>query len=169
ARRWATRPQGSSRVPRCAVEGGSARLVACRIGEARRAARLFTRNRAHRHVGWPPKCRLVNHDERRPYRQASRDPVTDSGPILRHRSGPSSPLSGPIAGFLARVADARRTPTPIRPFHRRGPTGLHRTQFRNPNRKSRKREKGKKIGRARRGWHSKSYAQFVSFVWFSWH
>src|SRR5437016_5073807 len=45
-------------------EGRSARLVACRIGETRRAARLFTRNRAHRHVGCPPKCRLVNHDER---------------------------------------------------------------------------------------------------------
>src|SRR5215831_4675820 len=49
-------------------EGRSARFVACRIGEARRAACLFARNRAHRHVGWPPKGRLVNHDERRPYR-----------------------------------------------------------------------------------------------------
>src|SRR5262245_45199626 len=89
-RSWATLPQGSSRVPRCAVEGGSARLVACRIGEAR----LFTRNRAHRHVGCPPKCRLVNHDERRPYRWNSGSPVSDPGPILRHRSGPSSQLSG---------------------------------------------------------------------------
>jgi hypothetical protein len=40
-------------IPRCAVKGRSARLVACRIGEARRAARLFTRNREHRHVGCP--------------------------------------------------------------------------------------------------------------------
>ena len=135
ARSWATRPQGSSRVPRCAVEGGSARLMACRIGEARRAARLFTRNRAHRRVGWPPKGRLVNHDERRPYRQANRDPVSDSGPILKHRSGPSSQLWGPIAGFLACVEDAQRLRLPSGPSPRRGPTGLHRTQFQKTKRK----------------------------------
>src|SRR5262249_33293700 len=67
-----------------------------------------------------------------------------SGPILRHTSGPSSQLSGPIAGFLACVADAQRLRLPSAPSFRRGPTGLHRTQFRNPNRKSRKREKGKR-------------------------
>jgi hypothetical protein len=48
-----------SRVPKCAVEGRSARFVACRIGQAGRAGYLFTRNRAHRHVGCPPKSRLV--------------------------------------------------------------------------------------------------------------
>ena len=78
---------------------------------------------------WPPKGRLVNHDERRPCRQASRDPVSDSGPILKHRSGPSSQLSGPIAGFLACVEDAQGIRLPSAPFHRRGPTGLHRTQI----------------------------------------
>src|SRR5262245_26437335 len=31
-----------------------------------------------------------------PIAQASRDPVSDSGPILRHRSGPSSQLSVPL-------------------------------------------------------------------------
>jgi len=46
---------------------------------------------------------------------------------------------------------------------------LHRTQFRNPNRKGRKREKREKdrrpnaFFRARQGCHSKSYAQFLSF------
>jgi len=42
------------------VEGRSARFVACRVGAARRVACLFTRNRAHRHVGCSPKSRLVN-------------------------------------------------------------------------------------------------------------
>src|SRR5262249_62040742 len=102
ARRWATRPQGSSRVPRCTVEGRSARLVACRIGEARRAARLFTRNRAHRYVGCPPKCRLVNHDERRPYRIATpilstRVPLPDSWRVLKTRKD-SDPHPPPSTG-----------------------------------------------------------------------
>src|SRR5262245_27027118 len=73
-------------------------------------------------------------------------PGWDPGPILRHRWGPSSQLSGPIAGFLACVENGQRLRLPSAPFPQRGPTGLHRTQFRNPNRKSRKREKGKKIG-----------------------
>src|SRR5215813_6708699 len=55
-------------------------------------------------------------------------------------------ILGPIAGFLACVEDAQRLRLPSSPSPRRGPTGLHRTQFRNPNRKSRKREKGTKIG-----------------------
>src|SRR5262249_18655023 len=123
ARSWATRPQGSSRVPRCAVEGGSARLVACRIGEARRAARLFTRNRAHRHVGWPPKGRLVNHDERRPYRQASRDPVSDFWFHIDHRSRTQFSALGShcrIPGVCSRRA---KTPTAIRPLP---PAGAYR-------------------------------------------
>ena len=61
--------------------------------------------------------------------QGKRDPVSDSGPILKHRSGPSSQLSGPIAGFLACVEDAQGIRLPSAPFHRRGPTGLHRTQI----------------------------------------
>src|SRR5262249_20215578 len=67
-----------------------------------------------------------------------------SGSILTTDRGPSSQLSGPIAGFLACVEDAQRLRLPSAPSPRRGPTGLHRTQFRNPNRKSRKREKGKR-------------------------
>ena len=129
ARSWATRPQGSSREPRCTVEGRSERLVACRIGEARRAARLFTRNRAHRHVGCPPKYRLVNHDERRPYRWNSGTRVSDSGPILRHRSGPSSQLSGPIADSW-RVLQTRKDSDSHPPPPTGGASGLHRTQFR---------------------------------------
>src|SRR5262249_54115728 len=62
------------------------------------------------------------------YRPGERDPVSDSGPILRHRSGPSSQLSGPIAGFLACIEDAQRLPLPSALSPRRGPTGLHRTQ-----------------------------------------
>src|SRR5215471_20946064 len=65
--------------------------------------------------------------------------------FTRASSGPSSQLSGPIAGFPACVEDAQRLRLPSAPFHRRGPTGLHRTQFRNPNRKSRKRETKTKI------------------------
>src|SRR5215510_9825787 len=68
-----------------------------------------------------------------------RDPVSDSGPILKHRSGPSSQLSGPIVGFLECVEDAQRLRLPSAPFHRRGPTGLHRTQIakmKKPNRKN---------------------------------
>src|SRR5262249_19683015 len=42
------------------------------------------------------------------------------------------------------IEDATESSTPFRLDPRRGPTGLHRTQFRNPNRKSRKREKGKR-------------------------
>src|SRR5262245_33490310 len=79
------------------------------------------------------------------YSLRERDPVSDPGPILKHRSGPSSRHSGPITGFLACVEGAPRLRLPSAPFHRRGPTGLHRTQFRNPNRKSRKREKKTKI------------------------
>ena len=41
------------------VEGRSARFVACRIGEARCAGYLFTRNRAPGHVGCRTKSRLV--------------------------------------------------------------------------------------------------------------
>src|SRR5215470_10756957 len=63
------------------------------------------------------------------YRGESGTPVSDAGPILRHRSGPSSQLSGPIAGFLACVEDAQRLRLPSAPAPRRGPTGLHRTQF----------------------------------------
>src|SRR5215831_2826330 len=37
-------------------------------------------------------------------------------PYLRHRSGPSSQLSGPIAGFLACVEDAQRLRSPSAPF-----------------------------------------------------
>ena len=36
--------------------------MACRIGEARCAAFLFSRSEAHRQVGYPPKSRLVDHD-----------------------------------------------------------------------------------------------------------
>src|SRR5262245_40505604 len=36
-----------------------------------------------------------------------RDPVSDTGPILKHRSGPSSQLSGPIADFW-RVLKTRK-------------------------------------------------------------
>src|SRR5499427_6771301 len=71
-----------------------------------------------------------------------------SGPILRHTSGPSSQLSGPIAGFLACVEDAQRLRLPSSPSPRREPTGLHRTQFRNPNRKS-DREKREKRSEAK--------------------
>src|SRR5262249_3177980 len=143
-----------------------------RIGEARRDARLFTRNRAHRHVGWRPKGRLVNHDERRPYRPGEPGPSLGFWSHIEAQMG--TQLSGPIAGFLACVEDAQRLRLPSAPSPRRGPTGLHRTQFRNPNRKSRKREKGKRseaecffccanlVAR-------ESYSQFVSFVWFSWH
>src|SRR5215472_10410590 len=49
------------------------------------------------------------------YRGESGTPVSDSGPILRHRSGPSSQLSGPIAGFLACVEDAQRLRLPSAP------------------------------------------------------
>jgi hypothetical protein len=49
-----------------------------------------------------------------------RDPVSDAGPILKHRSGPSSQLSGPIAGFLACVEDAQRLRLPSAPFPHRG-------------------------------------------------
>jgi hypothetical protein len=104
-----------------------------------------------------------------PLSPGERDPTSDSGPILRHRSGPSSQFSGPIAGFLACVEDAQRLRLPSAPSPRRGPTGLHRTQFRNPNRKSRKKEKGEKIGgqmlsfARRRDWHSKIYSQLLSF------
>src|SRR5262245_35817595 len=70
--------------------------------------------------------------------QASRAPVSDSGPILRHRWGPSSQLSGPIAGFLACVEDAQRLRLPSASSPRRGPTGLHRTRFPDST-KSRKR------------------------------
>jgi hypothetical protein len=45
-------------VPRFAIEGRSARFVACRIGAAQRAACLFTRNEAHRDIGCPQKKRL---------------------------------------------------------------------------------------------------------------
>ena len=48
---------------------------------------------------------------------------------MKHRSGLSSQLSGPIAGFLACVEDAQRLQLPSTPSPRRGPTGLHRTQF----------------------------------------
>src|SRR5262249_28116068 len=49
------------------------------------------------------------------YRRESGTPVSDPGPILRHRSGPSSQLSGPIAGSLACVEDARRLRLPSAP------------------------------------------------------
>src|SRR5215813_6073120 len=71
-----------------------------------------------------------------------------SGSILTTDRGPSSQLSGPIAGFLACVEDAQRLRLPSAPSHRRGPTGLHRTQFRNPNRKS-DREKREKRSEAK--------------------
>jgi len=45
-----------------------------------------------------------------------RDPVSDSGPILRHRSKPSSQLSGPIVGFPACVEDAQRLRLPSAPL-----------------------------------------------------
>src|SRR5215813_6718322 len=75
-------------------------------------------------------------------RAGTQSRISDS--ILTTDRGPSSQLSGPIAGFLACVEDAQRLRLPSAPSPRRGPTGLHRTQFRNPNRKSRKREKGKR-------------------------
>src|SRR5262245_44601500 len=62
-------------------------------------------------------------------RWEERDPVSDSDPILRHTSGPSSQLSGPIAGFHACVENGQRLRLPSAPFHRRGPTGLNRTQI----------------------------------------
>src|SRR5262245_54059711 len=73
------------------------------------------------------------------YRREKRDPVSDPGPTLRHRSGPSSQFSGPIAGFLACVEDGQRLPLPSALSPRRGPTGLHRTRFPDST-KSRKRE-----------------------------
>jgi hypothetical protein len=53
------------------------------------------------------------------YRCRERDPVSDQGPILKHRSGPSSQSGSHcrIPGVCRRRA---KTPTPIRPFHRRG-------------------------------------------------
>src|SRR5262249_32120605 len=45
-----------------------------------------------------------------------RDPVSDAGPILNHRSGPSSQLLGPIAGFLACVENAQRLRLPSAPL-----------------------------------------------------
>src|SRR5262249_43888319 len=91
-----------------------------------------------------------------------------SGPILRHTSGPSSQFSGPIAGFLACVEDAQRLRLPSAPSPRRGPTGLHRTPVQKSasEKQKEKREKDRRPNaffRARRGWHSKSYSQFVSF------
>jgi hypothetical protein len=57
------------------------------------------------------------------YRWESGTQSRNSGPILRHRSGPSSQLSGPIAGFLAWDEDAQRHPTPMRPL---SPAGAYR-------------------------------------------
>src|SRR5215831_5860182 len=39
-----------------------------------------------------------------------------SGPILRHTSGPSSQLSGPIAGFLPWIEEAKEAPRPPPPL-----------------------------------------------------
>src|SRR5262249_48197148 len=63
-------------------------------------------------------------------------PVSDSGNVLRHRSGPSSQLSGPIARFLACVEDAQRLRLPSAPSLRRGPTGTNRTKLKNPRKKN---------------------------------
>src|SRR5215831_15963590 len=92
------------------------------------------------------ECRRRAAEQAPPISTAGRaGPSLGSGShIEAHRSGPSSQLSGPIAGFLACVEDAQRLRLPSSPSPRRGSTGLHRTQFRNPNRKSRKREKGKR-------------------------
>src|SRR5262249_57137935 len=39
-----------------------------------------------------------------------------SGPILRHTSGPSSQPSGPIAGFLPWIEEAKEAPRPPPPL-----------------------------------------------------
>src|SRR5919204_5791842 len=54
------------RVPKCAVEGRSARFVACRIGEPCCATCALTGNRAHRYGECRPKGRLIDQDNR-PY------------------------------------------------------------------------------------------------------
>ena len=88
---------------------------------------------------------------------------------LARGQGPRHRKQGPSSGFWVPIEEAKRFRLPSAPSHRRGPTGLHRTQFRNPNRKGRKREKREKdrrpnaFFRARQGCHSKSYAQFLSF------
>src|SRR5262249_442499 len=76
-------------------------------------------------------------------RLCARDPVSDTGPILRHRSGPSLSALGSHCRIPGVVEDGQRLRLPSASSPRRGPTGLHRTQFRNLNRKSRKREKRK--------------------------
>src|SRR5262245_39617422 len=98
-----------------------------------------------------------------------RDPVSDPGPILKHRSGPSSQLSGPIARFRACVEDAQRLRLSSAPSPRRGLpvcTGPS-SEIQIGKAESEKREKDRKPNaffRARRGWHSKSYSQFLSSV-----
>src|SRR5215831_14854270 len=60
-----------------------------------------------------------------------------------HKTSTSSELNSKkyalIEFMMTRCEMRTSAPSP-----RRGPTGLHRTQFRNPNRKSRKREKEKR-------------------------
>src|SRR5262249_23142846 len=52
--------------------------------------------------------------------------------ILRRRSGPSSQLSGPIAGFLACVEDAQRLRLPSAPSPRRRPRPCAGPSFKKP-------------------------------------
>src|SRR5262249_49534274 len=82
----------------------------------------------------------------RPYRWNSGTQSRDPGPILKHRSGPSSQLLGPIAGFLARVEDAQRLRLPSAPL---SPAGAYRFAP-DPGQKSesekQKEREGKKIG-----------------------
>src|SRR5215831_4431475 len=97
-----------------------------------------------------------------------------SGPILRHTSGPSSQLSDPIAGFLPWIEEAKEAPRPPPPLPAGGLpvcTGPS-SEIRIGKAEREKREKDRRPNaffRARRGWHSKSYSQFVSSVRFSWH
>jgi len=107
---------------------------ASRSEDQSRRRQSANRRGLSRHLPFPDSCRGQSGTQ------------SDPGPILKHRSGPSSQLSGPIAGFLPCVEDAQRLRPPSAPSPRQGPTGLHRTQFRNPNRKSRKKEKAEKIG-----------------------
>src|SRR5262249_3097269 len=70
-----------------------------------------------------------------------RDPVSDLGPILRHRSGPSSSRV-PLPGSW-RVLKTRKDSNSHPPLPPRGVGGMHRTQFQKQKKKSFERKSAK--------------------------
>src|SRR5262249_28349835 len=106
-----------------------------------------------------------------PARHLSTNPITDTSHFRIATAGRAAPSLGSgshieaqigtqfsvlksIAGFLACVEDAQRLRLPSAPFHRRGPTGLHRTQI----------AKMKNQNKKMRAMTGQSYSQILSCV-----